>query len=154
MAQTWAAQIRNAKREGKALLAEHMRELIDIEEQFHAIGLQIARLEASGVFTQVWDAELQEYRMEASPPVDVPAVKAALDARFKLLNKVLPDLKQQEIIQHIDGQLDTGEAVDMTDDELLSRMMFYLNRPALEAEEAPEAPEIEQEAEEEGIDFT
>jgi hypothetical protein len=119
--------------------------LIEAREQIQAIAIQIARLEMSKTIQQKWDGDIGEYVHEAFPEIDVPAVKAAIDARFKLLNKVLPDLKQVEM--KIDADVEqVTTSVDMSDTELVNRLFYYLNQ-------AEKGTEAEQEAGDEEFNF-
>lgn len=107
---------------------EAARRLIDVETHLNCIMIQIARLEQSGVIQQIYDPEIGGYRTEVAPPVDSTAIKAAIDSRFKLLNKVLPDLRSVEIRQEVSGHLDTGPQEPMSDAELANRLMYFARR--------------------------
>ena len=97
--------IRKAERKkGGRLSASEVRQLIDTEDNLRAIQLLIARLEVAGTYQTVLDPHSGEMQETLLPPIDPTPIKAALDARFKLLNKVLPDLKS---VEHT-GEVQTG----------------------------------------------
>lgn len=97
--------IRKAQRKkGSRLSAAEVRQLIDTEDNLRAIQLLIARLEVAGTYQHVCDPHSGEMVETLLPPIDPTPIKAALDARFKLLNKVLPDLKS---VEHT-GEVQTG----------------------------------------------
>jgi hypothetical protein len=92
------------KKKGGRLSAAEVRQLIDTEDNLRAIQLLIARLEVAGTYQIVVDPHSGEKQETLLPPIDPTPIKAALDARFKLLNKVLPDLKS---VEHT-GEVQTG----------------------------------------------
>ena len=103
-----ALQLRKRKEErkepDKRLSAAEIRSRIDPEENLLNIRLLIARLEISGTLQEVFDGETQTWQTERMADENIPAVTAALNARFKLLDKVLPSLQS---IEHT-GEVKTG----------------------------------------------
>ena len=105
LAERDASTVAKARKDkGSRLSAAEVRRLINTEDNLRNIQLLIARLEIAGTYQTVVDPHSGEIEERLIPPIDPAPVKAALDARFKLLNKVLPDLKS---VEHT-GEVQTG----------------------------------------------
>jgi hypothetical protein len=93
-----------AVKASRQLEQKALRGKIDAVDNLEAIRILISRLEISGTWQYVTDTQTGIKELQRMRDEDVPALKAALDARFKLLDKVLPSLQS---VEHT-GEVQTG----------------------------------------------